>query len=153
MGKKLKICLTASAGGHLSELLKVAACWEGYDTFCVTTTEVVRKKVNDYGNVYVVGECNYKHPVRCVRVFIRCVKAVFSERPDVVISAGAAGSCMVCYLAKMFGAKVVWLDSIANIKKLSLSGRLVRPVANLLLTQWPELAKKYKKAEYVGSVI
>jgi hypothetical protein len=59
----------------------------------------------------------------------------------------------MCVLGKMSGAKVVWIDSITNTERLSLSGRLVRPFADLLLTQWQELAEKYPRVEYAGQII
>ena len=151
--KQLKICLAASAGGHISQLLKLAASWNGYETFCVTTTEVVRNKLRKSGEVYVVGECNRQHPIRVIMVLLRCLRIVFRERPDVVISTGAAAGCMWCFLGKMIGAKVVWIDSITNVKRISLSGRMVRYVADLFLVQWPELAGRYKKIEFVGTVV
>ena len=149
----MKICLAASAGGHISQLLKLAACWNGYETFCVTTTEVVRNKLNKLGEVYVVGECNRQHPMRVIAVFLRCLHIVLKEKPDVVISTGAAAGCMLCFLGKMIGAKVIWIDSITNVERISLSGRMVRYIADLFLVQWPELAGRYKRVEFVGTVV
>jgi UDP-N-acetylglucosamine:LPS N-acetylglucosamine transferase len=151
--KQLRICLAASAGGHISQLLKLAASWNGYETFCVTTTGVVRDNLSKLGEVYVVGECNRQHPIRVITVFLRCLRIVFKERPDVVISTGAAAGCILCFLGKMFGAKVVWIDSITNVERISLSGRMVRYVADLFLVQWPELAGRYKRIEFVGTVV
>ena len=151
--KSLGICLAASAGGHVSQLLKLAKSWNGYETFCVTTTEVVRERLSTYGVVYVVGECNRQHPIRVITVLLRCIRIILKERPDVVISTGAAAGCMLCLLGKVLGAKIVWIDSITNVERISLSGRMVRYVADLFLVQWPELAGKYKKVEYVGAVV
>ncbi len=149
----LNICLTASAGGHLSQLLRLMEYWEKYSAFCITTSEVARKKLQQYGRVYVVGECNRQQPIKVLRVLMRCIRIVFKERPDVVISTGAAPSCMVCVIAKLLGAKVIWIDSIANVYCLSLSGRIIRPLADLFLTQWPDIAEKYKNVEYAGAII
>ena len=55
--------------------------------------------------------------------------------------------------ALALGAKVVWIDSITNVERISLSGRMVRYVADLFLVQWPELAGRYKKVEYVGALV
>jgi len=151
--KNLRICLAASAGGHISQLLKLAGSWNGYETFCVTTTEVVRDKLSKFGGVYVVGECNRQHPVRVIKVLLRCIRIAFRERPDVVISTGAAAGCLLCLLGKMLGAKIIWIDSITNVERISLSGRMVRCVADLFLVLWPELAGRYKKVEYVGAVV
>jgi UDP-N-acetylglucosamine:LPS N-acetylglucosamine transferase len=150
---KLRICLAASAGGHISQLLKLAASWDGYETFCVTTTEVVKNNLNKLGEVYVVGECNRQHPLRVFAVFLRCLRIVLKEKPDVVISTGASAGCMLCFIGKIIGAKVVWVDSITNVERISLSGRMVRYIADLFLVQWPELAGRYKRVEFVGTVI
>ena len=149
----MKICLAASAGGHLTQLLKLADSWDGYNTFCVTTTEVIRTRLGHYGSVYVVGECNHKHPIRASRVFYRCIRIVLREKPDVVISSGAAAGCIVCFLSKLLGAKVIWIDSITNVERISLSGRMVRHISDLFLVQWPELAEQYNHVEYAGAVI
>jgi UDP-N-acetylglucosamine:LPS N-acetylglucosamine transferase len=151
--KQLRICLAASAGGHISQLLKLASCWDGYKTFCVTTTEVVRDNLGKLGEVYVVGECNRQHPIRVIAVFLRCIRIIFKEKPNVVISTGAAAGCMLCFLSKIIGAKVVWVDSITNVERISLSGRMVRYIADLFLVQWPELANRHKNVEFVGTVV
>jgi UDP-N-acetylglucosamine:LPS N-acetylglucosamine transferase len=151
--KKLRICLAASAGGHISQLLKLTESWNGHETFCVTTTEVVRDKLSRFGAVYVVGECNRQHLLHVVKVLMRCIKIMVKEKPDVVLSTGAAAGCLLCLLGKILGAKVIWIDSITNVERISLSGRMVRYVADLFLVQWPELAGQYKKVEFVGTVI
>jgi len=81
------------------------------------------------------------------------MKVIFREKPNVIISTGAAPGFICCFLAKLVGAKVMWLDSIANTEKLSMSGRMIRPFADLILSQWPEVARKYKNVSYAGSVI
>jgi UDP-N-acetylglucosamine:LPS N-acetylglucosamine transferase len=153
MSGTLKICLVASAGGHLTQLRRVANAWTEHSTFWITSTDVVRRTLNGDGKVYAVGECNREHLARVVLVFFRCLWAIFKEKPDVVISTGAAPGCIAVFLGKLRGAKVVWLDSITNVERLSLSGRMVRPIADLFLVQWPELAERHRDTEYVGEVI
>jgi len=153
MHNSIKICLAASAGGHMSQLLALADSWRGWKTFYVSTTEVVRQKLQASSQVYIVGECNRQHLFRVVLVFFRCARIIFREHPDVVISTGAAPGLLMCLLGKLSGSKVVWVDSIANVQKLSLSGRLVQPIADLFLTQWRELANRYNKVEYTGTII
>ena len=151
--KPMKICLAASAGGHLTQLLKLTDSWRGYKTCYVTTTGFVQGKLQKYGKVYVVGESNREHLLRVIFVLIRCVNVILREKPDVVISTGAAVGCIMCFLSKLLGAKVVWIDSIANTEILSMSGRMIRPFADLILSQWPEVAEKYNNVEYGGAVI
>lgn len=151
--KKLRICLAASGGGHLTELLTLSDSWKGHEIFYLTTVPVVQRHLQELGNVYVVGECNRQHPVRAIKVLLRCIRVIFKEKPHVLISTGAAPGCMACFLGKLLGAKVVWIDSITNIEQISLSGRMVRYVADLFLIQWPGLGEQYDNVEYVGAVI
>ncbi len=151
--KTFNICLVASAGGHLAQLRKLSLAWRGHQAWWITTTQVVHDTLRQEGRVYVVGECNRRRPLQVVPVLLRCMRAVSRERPNVVISTGAAAGCLTCFLAKLLGAKVVWVDSITNVKGISLSGRMVRPIADLFLVQWPELAQKYEGTEFVGAVI
>jgi UDP-N-acetylglucosamine:LPS N-acetylglucosamine transferase len=151
--KKLKVCLAASAGGHMSQLLKLNQCWKDHDRVFVTTGNMVSKSLDDKSKVYVVGESNRQHPFKVLNVFWRCIKIIVREKPDVVISTGASAGCICCWLAKIRGAKIVWIDSITNVQRLSLSGKLVYKIADLLIVQWPELAEEYKNARYLGTLI
>lgn len=67
---------------------------------------------------------------------------MWCERPEVIISTGAAPGYLGLRIGKWFGARTIWIDSIANAEKLSLSGQLVRNCADLWLTQWPHLARQ-----------
>lgn len=151
--EKLRICLVASAGGHMNQLLKITESWCGSGTFCITTMDMVRTKLKKFDKVYVVGESNRQHPVRIIKVLAKCTKIVFQERPNVVISTGAAVGCIVCFLCNLLGAKIIWVDSVTNVERLSLSGRMVKYIADLFLVQWPELTDRYKNVEYRGAVI
>lgn len=153
MAKHIKVCLVASAGGHLSQLLRLKDSWNGYDTFCITTSNTVRAKLQEYRRVYVVGECNREHLFRLGIVLVCSIYAILRERPYVVISTGAAVGCIVCFLGKLLGAKAIWIDSITNVEQISLSGRMVRYISDLFLVQWPELAERYADVEYVGALI
>lgn len=151
----LKVCLVASAGGHLTQLMQLRNAWQGCDLAFVTTTEVMRTKLSMQGRVYIAGESNRSHPFRLLKTLFLCARAILRERPDVLVSSGAASGCICAYMAKVLGARIVWIDSITNVKKLSLSGRLVRWIADLFIVQWPELAQKYKfkNIEYYGTII
>jgi UDP-N-acetylglucosamine:LPS N-acetylglucosamine transferase len=113
----------------------------------------MEKPLARYGPVYIVAESNRERPLKVVRALARCVRIVLKEKPGLVISTGAAVGCLAAFVAKLTGARVIWVDSIANVERLSLSGRLIRPFADLVLTQWPEVAQKYKSVEYAGYIV
>jgi UDP-N-acetylglucosamine:LPS N-acetylglucosamine transferase len=150
---KLRVCLAASAGGHLTQLLRLCSSWQRYEAIYVTTSRSFAGKLTKAGRVYTVADFNRQRLGNSAKAFFKCIKIIRTERPDVIISTGAAPGLLMCVLGKMTGAKVVWVDSITNTERLSLSGRLVRPFADLLLTQWQELEEKYPRAEFAGQII
>lgn len=136
-------------------MLQTERAWSGHDIVFVTTGGMVAERLRgQYGvPVYVVGESNREHPLKVLRVLGRCVDILLQERPDVVVSTGAAHGCLLCLLGKLAGAKVVWIDSIANVERLSLSGRTVQPFADLVISQWPGVATAYRRVEYHGALV
>jgi UDP-N-acetylglucosamine:LPS N-acetylglucosamine transferase len=149
----LRVCLAASAGGHLSQLLRISDAWAGHDLAFVTTLGLAAEDLRMRGRTYVIGECNRDSPLEVARVFSRCRAIAMRERPDVVISTGAAPGLLMCLAAKLVGARMIWIDSIANVERLSLSGQLARPIADLMLAQWPDVAERHRGVEYVGSIV
>jgi hypothetical protein len=73
-------------------------------------------------------------------------------RPHVVVSTGAAPGYFALRLGRWFGARTVWIDSIANVEQLSMTGTLVRRFADRWLTQWPHLAQS-GGPEFAGAVL
>jgi UDP-N-acetylglucosamine:LPS N-acetylglucosamine transferase len=153
---KIKICVGASAGGHMNQLLKLLEYshkWPAEPCLYVTTMQELSKKLEKRGKTYVLGECNRHHPLEAMKVFWRGFKIMAMERPDVVITTGSMPIAMMCLSAKLFRIKVVWVDSIANVDRISLSGRLIYYFADLFITQWPELTAKYPKAQFAGAIL
>lgn len=87
------------------------------------------------------------------RSFSKIMWIVFKVRPQVVISTGSAPTLVALAIAKLFfGAKTIWIDSIANVENLSSSGKVARYVADVWLTQWEDLATDNGPA-YWGAVL
>lgn len=67
---------------------------------------------------------------------------LLAVRPDVIVTTGAAPGYFAIRLGRMLGARTIWLDSVANVEQLSLSGQRIGRHADLWLTQWPHLASE-----------
>ena len=138
---------------QLLNLLDASGDWPQRPSFYITTLHQLAEKLETLGPTYVIGECNRLHPLTTARILLRSFNIVIKERPDVVITTGSLPLALVCLSAKLLGAKIIWIDSIANVEKLSMSGAMVRHFADMFITQWPELAKKYNNTEYVGTLL
>ncbi len=149
----MKICLAASAGGHLTQLLRLRHVWEKRNHFYITTNKNAIGHPAINAKVYLVGWGNRNHPLLITKILLQCAWIILKERPDVLISTGAASGCILAILTKLTGGKVIWIDTISHVNYLTLSGRIIRPFADMFLVQWPELVDKYPKAIYKGALI
>lgn len=151
----MKVCLGASSGGHMTELLALINNTEGWPyqpSLFVTTRELWAKKLREKGRTYIVGECDRHKPVKMMMTLIRAFFFVLKERPDIIITTGSLPIAIVCLVSKLFKTKILWIDSVAQIEELSMSGKLMLKYADVILTQWPEVATKYERVEYVGEL-
>ena len=56
----------------------------------------------------------------------------------------------MCYIGKLFGSKVIFIETFANSKTKTLSGRMIYPIADLFIVQWEEMLELYPNAVYGG---
>lgn len=149
--RKKKILAVSSGGGHWVELIRLILAFEGHDTVFATVEEAYRSEVGA-AQFYTIRDVTRWNKLRWVQTFIKLAWILLLERPDVVVSTGALPGYFSLRLAKWFGAKTIWIDSIANVEELSLSGRMIGKYADLWLTQWPHLARADGPL-YRGSVL
>lgn len=72
---------------------------------------------------------------------ILAFKILRKEKPDLIISSGAAVAVPFFWLGKLFGAKTVYIEIFDRIDKPTLTGKLVYPVTDKFIVQWEELKK------------
>ena len=145
-----RILAVSSSGGHWVQLQRLKPAFEGHDVAYVTTDPGYRADVGD-ARFYVACDANRWNKLALVRCAAKMAWIVLRERPSVVISTGAAAGYFAVRLGQLLGAHTVWVDSVANVEELSLSGRMASTKADLCLTQWPHLADG--PVRYEGSVL
>lgn len=134
-----RLLAVASSGGHWVQLRRLEPAFAGHEVAYLTTDPGHRFEVSP-ARFYAVGDANRWSRLALLRSALRILWIVLRERPDVVISTGAAPGYMAIRLGKLLGARTVWVDSVANVEELSLSGRMASTQVDLCLTQWPHLA-------------
>jgi len=153
----LKICAGASSGGHMTELFSLLSeidAWPVKPSVYLTSRSIWASKLQEYGPTYVVGECDRTKPLQILITAWKSLSFILKERPDIIITTGSLPIAITCLIGKVFGTKIVWIDSIAQIDELSMSGKLVLKYADVFFTQWPEVAEKhYPKAEHKGELM
>ena len=152
--RKTRVCFAASSGGHLSELMLLRPLMDRYDSFLVTD-KTGYQAVPEELRCYRLLQVNRREWSCVPRLIVNAFLALniyFRERPDAVICTGVLATVPLCLLCKLFGKRLVFIESYAKVKTPTLTGRLLRPFADRFYVQWEKLLEVYPKAIYVGGV-
>lgn len=137
-GRQPRILAIASGGGHWIQLSRLHPAFIGCDVAYVTTLKGYKSQVSP-APFYVVRDANLRKKLSLAMMAMHLLWIIVRERPDVVISTGAAPGFFGLRIGRLFGARTIWLDSMANSEQLSTSGKKIGKHADLWLTQWPHL--------------
>ena len=148
---KIRILAVSSGGGHWVQLLRLMAAFTDYDIAYVTVNDAYRTQVSGH-RFYALNDATRWNKIGLITMAARLTAIVARERPHVVISTGAAPGYVALRLGHLIGARTIWLDSMANVERLSLSGEKIKGHADLWLTQWDHLATP-GGPRYAGSVL
>ena len=151
--KKKKVLFISSTGGHLNELLQLKPLFEKYDYNIITEKD----KTNECGKrVKYLPYGTRSHLLKYIFIYfyliLKTIYLYFLIRPKVIITTGTHTAGPMCYLGKIFGSKIIYIETFANINKKTATGRLIYPIADLFIVQWEEMLKLYPKAVYGGSI-
>ena len=155
---KKKVLFISSTGGHLSEMLQLSSLFEKYDYHIITekdkANEALKGKYGDridflpYGTRSKLISYVFKYLYLCLKT----VYYYFKIRPKVIITTGTHTAGPMCIIGKIFGSKIIYIETFANRNKKTATGRLIYPIADLFIVQWEEMLKIYPKAVYGGSI-
>lgn len=148
----MKVCLVGSSGGHLTHLYMLKDFWKNEDRFWVTFPKEDAKSLLAKEKVYACHYPTNRNLKNLFRNTILAFKVIFKERPDLIISSGAAVAVPFFYLGKLFGAKTIYIEVFDRMDKPTMTGKLVYPVTDKFIVQWEEMKKVYPKAINLGSI-
>ncbi|WP_374692419.1 UDP-N-acetylglucosamine--LPS N-acetylglucosamine transferase [Accumulibacter sp.] len=150
-GKK-RLLAVASGGGHWVQLRCLMPAFAGCSLALATVhADYVWDGPGD-SRFYTIRDATRWDKFGLVILAFQLLLILLRERPDVVISTGAAPGFLALRLGRLIGAKTIWVDSIANVESLSLSGQRIGKHADVWLTQWEHLARP-EGPIYIGAVL
>lgn len=144
----------SSGGGHWIELLRLAPAFDQASVTFVTVVPSYRSDLDgiDAAGFWCITDVTRWNKLKWVWCAVQIIWILLQVRPDVIVSTGALPGYLACRMGKLLGAKVVWIDSIANVDELSLSGRAIGRHADHWFTQWPHLSGP-GGPKYAGAVL
>ena len=157
-----KIGILTSSGGHLTEAMAVTEAFEGHDRFLVVHDLPTLKgiRIDEVRRIYqlkvIMGYTSLiaVFLTACVNVF-EIIRIFWIERPSILFSTGAEIAIPAFYVGKiLFRTQLIYLETLTRVKNLSLTGKVLYPIVDLFLVQWPELLEKAgPKAIYGGRLL
>jgi beta-1,4-N-acetylglucosaminyltransferase len=149
----MKIGLVCSHGGHLTETLQLMEAFHGHELFFATYTSSRNTDIKTIAQAYFC-ENTSANPYKLLKALIRALPIILREKPDVLISLGAEIALPFFFWGKLFGSRLIFIESWCRVEDLSLTGKIVYPFVDAFWVQWPQLLKNCgPKAEYHGTVI
>lgn len=151
-----KVLFISSTGGHLSELMQLKSMFDKYDFHIITEKtksnmylkDKYPKRVN-----YLVYGTKSNMLIYPFKLLYNCFKSLFfylKIRPNVIVTTGAHTAGPMCCIGKIFGSKIVYIETFANSETKSVTGKMVYKFADLFIVQWEDMLKLYPKAKYGG---
>lgn len=154
--KEKKIIFISSTGGHLSELLQLKPIFKKYDYYILTentkSNKLLKNTYKDRINYLIYGTKKdiFIYPFK---LLINCFISLYfymKIRPKYIVTTGAHTAGPMCCIGKIFGSKIIYIETFANIKTKTITGRIIYLFADLFIVQWEEMLKLYPKAKFAG---
>lgn len=152
--KKLKVCFAASSGGHYEQLLMLRPLMERYDSFILTEKTLYTTNLKNIRAYYLI-QTNRKEIIWILKFLVNTVRSIsvfYKERPDVIVCTGVLSMIPMCLLCKLFGKRLIYIESFAKVTSGTESGRFLYRFADQFYVQWESMLKIYPKAIFLGGI-
>lgn len=155
MSKK-NVLFVASTGGHLNELMQLKKIFDKYDFNLITEKTKSNIYLKDtYKNrvfylVYGTKDYPLTYPFKLLYNCFKSLYLYFKIHPDYIVTTGVHTAGPICCIGKIFGSKIIYIETFANMTTKTITGRLLYPIADKFIVQWESMKKIYPKATYGG---
>ncbi|MGD9570374.1 MAG: PssD/Cps14F family polysaccharide biosynthesis glycosyltransferase [Thermoleophilia bacterium] len=150
--RRRDLLLVCSSGGHLLQMVALRPAWEGLSRTWVTFDKSdARSLLVGERGIFAHGPTNRNVP-NLLRNLVLAWRVLRTLRPRVVMTTGAGVAVPFAWLGRLMGARVVYVESFTRIDTVSLSCRMIRPVADRVYVQWPEMLEVVPGSVHAGNV-
>lgn len=129
---------------------ELATVYEKYEHFYFTFSGNIANEMKKTACVRAIPNIMRHNPLSWIIGAVLSAYVAAVEKPDIVISTGAGVVVFFCIFAKLLGAKLIFLESMARAEKPTLTARFLYPFADLFIVQWPNLLEFFPRAQFKG---
>ena len=146
----MKVCVVCSPGGHLAEARLFEGIYGRYDHFYVLNDVIdLPDKIKDRTVFIKHAERDWKVLVN----FLEAWKIISKHHPNIIFTTGAGPAIPFAIIGKLFGCKVIFIETVTRVFKPSLTARLIYMLADDFFVQWESLRKFFPKARYLRGLV
>ena len=150
-----RLCLAASGGGHMRQILDLEPLWKQYSHTLVTEDTALGRSIAQHHPTrfvphFALGQARLGSPFKMlgetVRSMITSARIVWRDHPDVVITTGAGSQLFMALWGRLRGARIYLIDSFARFEAPSAFARLAGPLAHVRIAQSAKSAERWPGA-------
>ena len=151
-----KVMFISSTGGHLTELMQLKKLFNKYDYHIVTektkSNLALKEKYKDKINFLIFGTKDHPltYPFKLIANCFISLYIYLKIHPDYIITTGAHTAGPMCCIGKIFGTRIIYIETFANIISKTVTGRLLYPISDKFIVQWENMNKLYPKSTFGG---
>lgn len=150
---KAKVCIPTSSGGHLTHMrMLMPVIGKAADRFWVTFDKEDANTALEGERVYHCFFPTNRNIPNLIRNTLLAIRVLRRERPELIISSGAAVAVPFFLVGRLLGAKTVYVEVFDRVDKPTMTGRMLNRIADLFVVQWPEMLSVYKGAVDLGAI-
>jgi len=155
--KRLLVLL--GEGGHTKEMLiLVDLLGPDFEYHYVITQQdpLSEQKIRRAGPLYRVTRPRAKEDSiiqalpKLAKVLGEARRVLRQSRPDAILTSGPALAIPFAVWGRLMGVDVIFVETGSRVHELSLTGKLMRPLATLFFVQWPQLQERHPESIYAG---
>ncbi|OGJ91257.1 MAG: hypothetical protein A2268_02135 [Candidatus Raymondbacteria bacterium RifOxyA12_full_50_37] len=161
MPDKKRIVFITSGGGHLDQALCLVPGFKDCDILVATyaqdmtnTIEETLPGIRVRRITYLSKKINAMLACQLCINFFQFLAILVSFRPHVIISTGSEIACPAFFAALLFSrAQRIHIETVERVATLSLTGKVMRMLAQRIFVQWPKLIPMAGlKSIYMGRI-
>jgi UDP-N-acetylglucosamine--N-acetylmuramyl-(pentapeptide) pyrophosphoryl-undecaprenol N-acetylglucosamine transferase len=141
-----RLHLVASSGGHLELLAAVLPALAGHERVWVTTESSRARAIEATCDEVHIVSFYGRNPLKLIGHLRRVLALLLRDRPRTVVTTGAGTAVPFCVLARLLGAELIFIETMARVTDSSITGRILTRLASTSMVQWPEMLDVYPKA-------
>jgi UDP-N-acetylglucosamine:LPS N-acetylglucosamine transferase len=153
---KRNILFIASTGGHLNELLQLSPMFKEHDYHLITektkSNMYLKDKYKNKVNYLIYGTKHHMltYPFKLLANCFISLYLYLKIHPDYIITTGVHTAGPMCCIGKIFGSRIIYIETFANMVTKTSTGKLIYPISDKFVVQWESMKELYPNSEFWG---